>query len=112
MNLEMECSRCSVAKNCPRYGTSPITLPKNILRCRIVGGFGRVPIDKAVLSKESAALYEKNGPCLTVAEIPSVDDQGYVLFEVVKIFSPPCLSDRETKVPTMFSNVEPRSHNT
>lgn len=111
MFIEIECSRCSVSDYCPKKGSSPISHGKNILKCRIMGGFGRKPVDKSILSDESLKLFEKNGPCLTIAEVPSVDDQGFVTYKVEKIFSPPCLSSRETNVAVTSSDVTQRSHN-
>lgn len=69
-----------------------------------------MPADKSILSIESLARVEKDGPCLTIAEVPTVDDQQIVSFDVTKIFSPPCLSDREKNVAVTSSDVAVRSH--
>jgi hypothetical protein len=108
MFIEMECNRCSVAKTCPRRGSSPISVEKAIVKCKIIGGFGRTPVDRTVLSEESIARVDRDGPCLTIAEVPDVDEQGYVTFTVVKVFSPPCLSDREKNVIVTSSDVTTR----
>lgn len=109
MFIEMECSRCLVAKTCPRRGSSPVSVEKAVVKCKIVGGFGRAPVDRTILSEESMAASDRDGPCLTVAEVPDVDEQGYVTFTVVKVFSPPCLSDREKNVVTTSSDVAAKS---
>jgi hypothetical protein len=115
--MEMECSRFLVQKTCPKYGSSPINYGQDnpifshlkIIKCRIIGGFGKQPVDESILSEESKKLIKTNGPCLTIAEVPSVDEQGYVKWEVTKIFSPPCLSDREKNVPMTSSDLATKS---
>jgi hypothetical protein len=77
--------------------------------CNIIGGYGRKPVDADVLSTESAAVVSKNGPCLTIAEVPEVDS-GMVHYAIVKIFSQPVLADREKNVVTTSSDVAVRSH--
>lgn len=109
MNLERECAKCAVSATCPSRGSSPLIFNNHRIACRIVGGFGRVPVDRSVLSEESKAVSDKNGPCLTVAEVPRVDD-GRIVFDVVKIFSPPILLDREKQPVTTVSDLSERSH--
>lgn len=109
-NLEMECVKCKVANTCPSFGSSPMKVPGGyIVKCVIVGGFGRTPIDQTILSDESKEKSMRDGPCLTIAEIPSMDDDGRVSLNVTKIFSEPVLHDRE-KVPDIISRIYPKSH--
>jgi len=107
----MECNRCVVAQNCPRRGSSPLVIDGKTLKCRIVGGFGREPVDRTILSEESRLVSDRDGPCLTIAEIPTVDDQKIVMLEVTKIFSSPNLTERETHVQMTSSDLETRSYN-
>jgi hypothetical protein len=96
--LQMECSRCRVAVTCPRKGASPLVLQsgKKVF-CQIVGGYGRAPVDRDALSKESLEAADRDGPCLTLAEVPTFDpDADVVVMEVTKIFSHPVLHERET----------------
>jgi hypothetical protein len=104
----MECTKCRVAKTCPRFGSSPLlTKGKKKVFCRIVGGYGRIPVDKEILSIESAARSEKDGPCLTIAEIPTLEDD-LIIMEITKIFSHPILHERET-VPDIINRIVPSS---
>jgi hypothetical protein len=75
---------------------------KRIL-CRIIGGYSKIPIDKSLLSKESIMKFDRDGPCLTIAEVPFLDESGIVVFKVEKVFSPPVLSERE-KNPVITSS--------
>lgn len=109
MFIEMECARCAVASTCPRRGSSPLLYGKHSIKCRIIGGFGKIPLDKSILSSESLKKTKKDGECLTVAEVPAIEDE-IVIYNVTKIFSPPVLSDREKNVATTSSNVEVRSY--
>ncbi len=64
--------------------------------CSIVGGYGRESLDDSVLSEESRIRAARDGRCLTLAEVPSVDvSSGLTYMEVVKIFHPPVLHPRE-----------------
>lgn len=95
MQLEMTCERCAVAEKCPKKGASP-TLTQGGKRalCRILGGYGRVPVDPAVLSADSLVRSKKDGPCLTLAEVPALED-GQVVWELTKVFSHPVIGARE-----------------
>lgn len=107
--ITMECNKCAVATTCPARGSSPTLHGKHKVLCKIIGGFGKKPIDRAALSARSASIAEKNGQCLTIAEVPFIDDDGGLVFHTVKIFSPPVLSDREKNVPVTSSDVLVRS---
>jgi hypothetical protein len=95
--LEVTCDKCKVSEFCPKSGSSPLMTPdKQIFKCKLIGGYGRVPLDMRILSEQSKKLVEKNGPCLTIAEIPEYDEpSGEVFYKVTKIFNPPILHERE-----------------
>lgn len=76
--------------------------------CRIVGGYGRQPVDPAILSPESLERSKSDGPCLTIAEVPSVVDGTFVI-DVVKIFAPAVTHERE-KVAFNAEMIYPRTH--
>ena len=99
--LNMTCDKCRVADTCPKKGTSPLILPnKKQLQCRILGGYGRTPIDPSKISEESRRIAAQDGPCLTIAEIPAIDPaSGKIYYGVTKIFSPPVLHPREKLAP-------------
>ena len=62
--LSMTCNRCKVASTCTCNGSSPFVLPsKQQLLCRLIGGYGREPIDPSLLSEESKSMSECDGPC-------------------------------------------------
>ena len=106
--LEMTCERCPVAPTCPRNGASPLFSGGKRFHCRIVGGFSRAPVDPSALSEESKARAAKDGPCLTIAEVPTADD-GLVSWEVTKVFSPPVLSDRDRPTAVLGGQLNPKS---
>lgn len=93
-SLQMTCDKCRVASTCPARGSSPVVgangRPKAF--CRILGGYGRDPVDPAILSEDSRRRSEADGPCLTLAEVP--DQTGN--YSIVKVFSPPVRHDRES----------------
>lgn len=96
-NLDVTCDKCRVSEFCSKNGSSPVLTPKKqVFKCRLVGGYGRVPIDMRIVSEQSKQLIEKNGPCLTIAEVPEYDEaSGEVVYKVIKIFNPPILHERE-----------------
>jgi hypothetical protein len=95
MYIKMECKNCLVAKYCPKNGSSPQRLENGKdITCRLVGGYGKKPVDKEILSEESKELVANNGKCLTIAEVPDVF-RNDVVYNVVKVFSPPVLHERE-----------------
>lgn len=105
----MECSKCRVASFCPKKGSSPLQLGDNKRAlCSLVGGYGRAPVDPSILSDESRAISAANGPCLTLAEVPELDEgSGEVIYSLVKIFSPPILHERET-IPWQMDAIIPK----
>jgi hypothetical protein len=62
-------------------------------------------VDPEILSEESKAIVEQNGPCLTIASIPVAENE----MQIFKIFSPPILNDRE-KPQIPIDGLYPRSH--
>jgi hypothetical protein len=103
--LQVDCVKCRVAEKCPRKGASPTVVNGKRLLCGLIGGYGRVPLSPSVMSEESRARSTVDGPCLTLAQVPTVKD-GSVEYELVKIFSPPVLHDRET-VPWQTAMIAP-----
>ncbi|OPZ34895.1 MAG: hypothetical protein BWY99_02399 [Synergistetes bacterium ADurb.BinA166] len=99
-----------MANTCPRKGSSPLSLPGNKRAlCSILGGYGRTPVDRSVLSEESAARSDADGPCLTIAVVPRLDGpSGALVHDTVKIFSPPVLHERET-IPDNINRIVPKS---
>jgi len=50
-----------------------------------------------MLSADSQRLAERDGPCLTLVEIPVIDElTGEVGYVLTKVFSKPILHERET----------------
>ncbi len=94
-HLEIKCKDCKVSSSCPEKGSSPLNHGKNQILCRLVGGYGRTPVDESILSEESKQIVNQNGPCLTIVEVPKIDESGRTVFKVVKIFSQPVLHERE-----------------
>jgi len=78
--------------------------------CHLVGGYGRDPIDQDILSEESRKAYLRDGTALTIAEVPSLDESGYVDRKIVKIFSPPVKHEREKTSVPKGSDMYPSSH--
>lgn len=108
--LQMTCDRCRVAPNCPRRGSSPLKDGRMTHLCRILGGYGRRPIDPEVLSPETSARVATDGPCMTLAEVPVRDeDSGFVQFRLTKIFSHPVLHERE-KSTELLDRLYPKSN--
>jgi hypothetical protein len=109
MILEMVCDKCAVSTTCPKKGSSPISISTSVLKCKIIGGFGTTPMDRSSMSEESIKTSDRDGPCLTVAEVPRTNGSS-VEWDVVKIFAPPYVPDRDKKVIVTSSDVTARSH--
>lgn len=109
--LHVQCSACRVAPTCPRNGSSPHLLQGGTkVFCRIVGGYGREPVDRSILSEESAARSDRDGPCMTFAEVPTVDpDSGHLVMQLTKVFHQPVRHERET-TNLMQDMLYPKSH--
>lgn len=107
----MTCDRCKVADTCPEKGSSPLILPsKKQVFCRIIGGYGREPLADAVMSEETKKIVERDGPCLTMAEVPKFDEpSGNIYRQITKIFSKPIKHPRE-KVTFRQNMMYPRSY--
>lgn len=110
-NLDMVCSKCKIAECCPKKGSSPLVIPgKKPEMCQLVNGYGRDPISDDKLSEESKQLVDKQGRCLSIAEIPVLDEHtGKIYREIVKIFHQPILHPRE-KTNWQLDMIYPRSH--
>lgn len=96
--LSLHCSTCKISSTCPRRGSSPLRAKdgRTHLLCRVLGGYGRTPADPSTLSADSAARAAKDGPCMSIAEVPTVDeDSGLTHFETVKVFHQAILHPRE-----------------
>jgi hypothetical protein len=110
--LEMHCKKCKVASTCPAFGASPLALEngRKMVFCRLLEGYASKPIDDAALSEESRKTRDKNGPCLSFAEVPRLDTaSGKTYTEVVKIFHHPILHPRQTTSEVM-DRIIPPSH--
>ena len=109
MTLEVTCDKCKVSQTCPARGSSPLYVEgKMKARCQLVGGHGKTPVQKEDLSPESLEKSLRDGPCLTIAQVPRLED-GYLVRETVKIFSHPVTHERE-KVPDLMGNAVTKSH--
>lgn len=111
-HLQMRCVTCKIAESCSANGSSPLVLPsKKHLLCTIFNGYSRAPADESILSEESRAAAKKDGPCMSIAEVPSIDpDSGMVFYKLVKIFHEPILHERE-KTSFIQDQWYPKSHN-
>lgn len=103
-SLDMTCERCAVAQKCPKAGASPLIVKAKRYLCRIVGGFGRTPVDQTILSADSQKASAESGPCLTLAEVPELDD-GIVDWKLTKVFHHPVLSNREQPTAILYGQL-------
>lgn len=79
--------------------------------CRVVGGYSRDPVDASALSPESAERAAKDGPCLSLAEVPRLDkDSGHTYYETVKVFHQPMRHPRETPTVRLLDSMLSSSH--
>lgn len=107
--LSVKCSDCKVAASCPKRGSSPVSIGKRVFLCRLMDGYGRDAVDPSILSAESKVRSDKDGPCLTIAEVPAVDEQT-VTYSVVKVFHHPITHERE-KVGLDYRALTPQGYN-
>ncbi len=75
----------------------------------MIGGYATGPVDPERLSEEGKARAIKDGPCLSIAEVPTVEPSGHVHFETVTVFHHPIVHPRSTTTHVMDSTF-PRSH--
>lgn len=95
--LVMECLNCKVSEHCSSRGSSPLMFKGAKVLCRLIGGYGKKPVDLSILSEESKKLVSEYRECLTIAEVPIIDEcSGMMTYQIVKIFAPPVLHGRET----------------
>lgn len=109
--LSLHCSKCKISETCPRRGSSPLqregrSVP---LFCRIVGGYAINPVDPERLSEEGRARAAKDGPCLSIAEVPTIEPSGHIHFETVKVFHQAIVHPR-SKTAHVLDSMFPRSH--
>lgn len=110
--LEVQCSRCRVAEHCPARGASPLILDggRTVMACRVPGGYGRNPPRPEIVSEESRKRQEEHGECLTLAEVPRLDQaSGKAYRELVKVWHPAIAHPRE-KTDFQMDMMYPRSH--
>lgn len=108
MRLAVTCSKCKISKYCEARGSSPLTISnKNEILCNLINGYGRKPAPVDKLSEHSKQLYDSQGKCLTIAEVPYMVD-GFLITKIVKIFHPPILHARESSV--MQLEHQPKNH--
>jgi hypothetical protein len=96
--LSIPCSKCKISETCPRKGSSPLQRGGRAvpLFCRIVGGYATGPIDPERLSDEGKARAAKDGPCMSIAEVPTAEPSGHIHFEMVKVFHHAIVHPRST----------------
>lgn len=108
--LEMTCNLCKISETCPKKGSSPINVKGTLIKCRILNGYCKTEINDSKLSVASKELKIKNGPCLSIAEVPMVIESGHIVYETTKIFHKPILHPRETTT-YVAGMLYPKSHN-
>ncbi len=77
--------------------------------CRVVGGYGLGPVDRSILSEEMKERADRDGPCLTLAEVPTREPSGHVHYELVKVFHQQIVHPRSTTTECLDA-MFPRSH--
>ncbi len=82
---------------------------KRVARCRLIGGYGRTPVEDSILSSDSLLRKKHHGGCLTLAEVPEFDGSDRIIYTLLKIFSPANLHPRE-KTSMTIDSIYPRSH--
>ena len=107
--LEMTCESCKISATCYKKGSSPLNVQGRLIKCRILNGYSKIEVDDSKLSDTSKELKMKNGPCLSIAEVPTLVESGHMVFEVVKIFHHPILHPRE-KTTFIADMMYPKSH--
>jgi len=110
-NLKMTCNRCKVSNNCSSNGQSPLIVNgKNVAICELIGGYGRTPVEENILSQESLSKSRADGNCLTLAHVPSFDEESNeIIYKLVKIFHSPNFHPRE-KTDFWQDSVIPKNH--
>jgi hypothetical protein len=109
--LRVACPKCKVSSVCPKTGSSPLHVKGSLPEyCQIVGGYGREPVNPAILSQESHKAWSEKGPCLTIVYIPDIDPEtNHVVMKLTKIFGPPVLHERE-KIAFNMEVMYPKSY--
>lgn len=97
--VDVECSKCKLANQCPKRGASPVVYKNKKIYCKILGGYGRLPLDEEVMSEASKEISRNNGRCLTLVIVPILDENSSTVgTELVKIFHQPVLHPREKTI--------------
>lgn len=66
-------------------------------------------MDAEILSADSLERVQRDGPCMTIAEVPTFEDDMFEMRTTI-IFAPAVLHPRET-VSDIQNRLVPRSHN-
>jgi len=77
--------------------------------CRIVGGYATEPVSPDILSEAGRARAAKDGPCMSIAEVPTMEPSGHVHHETVMVFHHPIIHPRAHTPYRMDSMLE-QSH--
>ncbi|HEY8095261.1 MAG TPA: hypothetical protein VIE65_04100 [Methylobacter sp.] len=112
--LEITCKKCKISSTCPARGSSPLSLDKGkrMAFCRILDGYANQPIDDDALSEESKKRKDRDGPCLSLAEVPRLDEaSGKIYTEIIKVFHHPIIHPRQTTSEIMDMMI-PKNHAT
>ncbi|HED37911.1 MAG TPA: hypothetical protein ENI76_06675 [Ignavibacteria bacterium] len=111
--LRVLCNKCLISEYCIYKGQSPLYVSKNsqTIECVIVGGYGLKKPSSEILSEESKKSQKKFGECLSIVEIPQLDQStGYVYTTTTMIWHPRIKHERE-KSDMIIDQIIPRSHN-
>jgi hypothetical protein len=94
--MELTCDKCALSPTCPKKGASPlITNNGKTIKCQLIGNYGAQPVEVGILSAESKARMEKDGPCTSYVEVPNYNqDAQKLVFETVIVFHPPIMHER------------------
>jgi hypothetical protein len=79
-----------------------------MMLCQIIGGYSKTPVRPGILTDESLARSQKDGPCLSIAELPVLKGD-LIEIEVLKIFHHPVLHEREILTGSQIIYSKPRS---
>jgi len=110
--LQIRCAKCKVANWCPAKGASPINLGSGKpVYCRLIGGYGQVPVPEHKMSDKTKEIAKDQGACLTIVEVPRIDESsGKLYFETILIWSQPQLHPRQTTTTAMDRALGPSSY--
>lgn len=92
--LQMHCSRCKIADDCPSKGASPLQLNRTPKFCSIIGGYGTKPVDRNKLSPENQIRFDNGNQYISIAEVP-VKEGNLIYTKLIKIMHKPIKHPRE-----------------